>query len=65
MTEFMTSKALYFGFVKLLILSFAFVLKLIIISFEMPTTISISSISSSFTSTSSFEIWGKNKGRSF
>ena len=65
----MTSKALYFGFVKMLISSSTFALKLIIIGFEMLAAISISLISPSSTSTSastpSSRVWEMSKGRSF
>ena len=44
MTEFMTSKALYLRFVKLLILSSTFSLRLIIINFEMLATILVKKV---------------------
>ena len=68
MSKFMTSKALYLGFVKMLISSSAFALKLTIIGFEMPAAISIASISPSSTSTStstpSSRVWEMSIGRS-
>ena len=66
MSKLMTSKALYLGFVKMLISSFAFALKLIIIGFEIPAAISIASISSSSSSTftPSSRVWEMSRGRS-
>ena len=59
MSKFMTSKALYLGFVKMLISSPTFALKLSIIDFEISTAIFIVSFSPSSTSTLplEFEKW--------